>query len=220
LPKKQNNNNYHHKNAYCLDCGADKGKSVAYAIQKWYYKQIESWLITNGLAEKKLFQGEELYSFYDFIKFIQENHPNLEQHWNDLFFGKIDKDFDGLLGQGIFFETAKSIEYICGEFKKEKQNIPNTPQPRKGKDNNNHREREREREQIQQDITNLENRPNKTPAEEQELTDKKNKLAKLENNTQNNNDNSWLKPALLIGGGLLIIGVIVILITKKAKSKR
>jgi len=143
-PKKQNNNNYHHKNAYCLDCGADKGKSVAYAIQKWYRKKIEDWLITNELAEKKFYQNKEYYFFYDFIKFIKENYPNLEESLNDLKYGKIDKDFNGLLGQIIFWETAKSIEYLCLEFKKEKQNTPNIPQPRKGKDSKVIRERERE----------------------------------------------------------------------------
>lgn len=39
--EKQNNTNYRHQNAYCVDCGADEGKSVAFSIQKWYRKKIE-----------------------------------------------------------------------------------------------------------------------------------------------------------------------------------
>jgi hypothetical protein len=88
--------------------------------------------------------------------------------------------------------------------------------------NNNHRERER----LQQSITNLTNKPNKTPAEEQDLAKKRKELAELDkkgknpNNTEQNNNNSWLKPTLIIGGGLLIIGVIAVLFIKKNKNKR
>ena len=80
------------------------------------------------------------------------------------------------------------------------------------------REREREREQIQRDISNLENKPNRTDEEEQELADKQKQLTKLQR-PANNNDNSWLAPALIISRGLLIIGVIIVFITKKNKRK-
>ena len=185
-------------NAWCLDCGEDKSNSFSKAFQKWYYKEIEKLLVNKSLK------------ISDFTNFLRKK--DYYNTWIDLKRARLEEQVIDNFGQDLMWYITKIIEEYCLEFAKDKGiNVDN---------NNNHRERERERANLQQQITNLENKPNKTVEEERELKDKKELLAKLENNTQNNNDNPWLKPTLIIGAGLLIIGVVVVLITKKSKNKR
>ena len=134
LPKKNK--------TYCLNCGTNKGKTFASVAQRWYAKEIKEWLVNNGLVEKKTVNNTDYYFCNNFIEFVKKN--NYEQQWNDLNRGKIDGEynFEGFTEQLTIWETAKSIEYICREFKKEKENNPNIPQPRKRKDNNQPTERE------------------------------------------------------------------------------
>ena len=121
--------------AYCLDCSADKGKPIASAIKIWYVEKVKEWLRKNKLTKIYVLNGEEIHSYNDFEEFVDKN--NYKKQWDDLNFGSIENIdsnyFGGFGGQAIFFEYARSIEYLCKEFKKEKE-----------KDDPNERERERE----------------------------------------------------------------------------
>lgn len=129
-PEKQKDNNYHHHDAYCLDCNETKGKLFASKCQTWYCKKIKEWLVEQGLAEK----FDHLYLTNNFNEFVKKN--NFEEQWNKLQGGRIDDNygFEGLIGQGVFWESAKSIEHLCLEFKKEKEkDNPNPERERESK---------------------------------------------------------------------------------------
>jgi len=127
LPKKNK--------AYCVDCGDNKSKLFTKNVQKWYCKKIENWLKDNNLTTE--LNGN--YSFGEFTIFLSTN--NYVGYWYKLRSGKIEEEFGNVLGgQILFWEVCKSIEYLCLEFKKEKQNNPNTP-PRKSKEKTRERER-------------------------------------------------------------------------------
>lgn len=81
---------------------------------------------------------------------------------------------------------------------------------------------QQQKSQLQQDITNLENKPNKTPHEEQDLTNKKKELEKLNNSVDNQEKDktSWIKPVLIISSIILAIGLIIYLFSRNKKSKR
>jgi len=97
-------------------------------------------------------------------------------------------------------------------------------------ENKNDREREQnltEQQQLQIEITNLENEPNKTAEQQAELATKKKRLQELErlldqkNNISTNNAQPSDKTSLVIGGG--VIGVFLVgfglLIVRRNKNK-
>ncbi|WNE40195.1 MAG: Ribonuclease Y [Mycoplasmataceae bacterium] len=216
-PEKQNDWNYHHQNAYCLDCGAIKGRSFANQCQSWYLEKIGKWF--DDELGKNYIYGIEANQFSEFIK---ENYPNFEQNYQNLKNGKLDEEyFDGFGGQMLFFEVARSIEKCCLEFKEKKQNSHSKPQS----NNKPNREREREREQksqLQSQISSLENKPNKTKEEEAELARKKKDLDRLNNQASQHpkEKSNWLKPVLIMGGVILVSGLVIYLIAKNKQSKR
>ena len=253
-PEKQNNYQYNFRKAYCLECSTDKGREFAFNCQLWYKKKIDEWLDEQKqkIIENEKLKKNDILGLYDYLygsnssidDFIKKDYPDLEQHWQKFKNGRIDEEyFEGILGQGLFFEMSRSIEKIYLEFilriEQQINNNPNkeqepsdsnlpVPKPHKHKDNsdsNTEREREREREQIQQSISNLENKPNKTTEEEQELEDKKKQLEQLDNDTDvpaKANANEPFNWTPWIIGGLVLVAVIGIgfyLISKKGKDK-
>jgi len=118
-----------------------------------------------------------LFEYNDFDEFVKKN--NLEEQWKELQIGNgkwSNEDFQGLFGQLYFFEIARGIEYLCQEFKKQKeQEIPSENSPEA------ERERERERERIKRKIKKLTKRTNRTPEEETELENLRTRLKDLGN---------------------------------------
>ncbi|CAI2162057.1 11671_t:CDS:2 [Funneliformis geosporum] len=57
--EKQNNYQYRHKNAYCMDCDA---------------KKVREWLKSNGLTKLYTLNNEEIHSYNDFEEFIDNNN--------------------------------------------------------------------------------------------------------------------------------------------------
>jgi len=73
-----------------------------------------------------------------------------------------------------------------------------------------------QKSQLQQEINNLENKPNRTPAEQQELNDKKEQLTKL-TQQQNKDGLPWGKIGLGVLGVSLVV-LVIVLIVKKSKK--
>jgi len=233
-----------------LECSTDKGREFAFNCQLWYKKKIDEWLDEQKqkIIENEKLKKNDILGLYDYLygsnssidDFIKKDYPDLEQHWQKFKNGRIDEEyFEGILGQGLFFEMSRSIEKIYLEFilriEQQINNNPNkeqepsdsnlpVPKPHKHKDNSDSNT-EREREQIQQSISNLENKPNKTTEEEQELEDKKKQLEQLDNDTDvpaKANANEPFNWTPWIIGGLVLVAVIGIgfyLISKKGKDK-
>ena len=108
-----------------------------------------------------------------------------------------------MLGQAVFWETAKSIEHLCCEFAKEKKNNPEQPPSSNDK---------QKISELKAKIKELESKINKTSEEEAELVTKQAQLTKLTNN------NSWIIPTLIIGGTILLVSLVIFL-TKNKKNK-
>jgi len=228
-PEKQNNNNYRHHNAYCLDCNATKGRVFAGDLQRWYVRKVEEWLKSNGLTEKI----GDYHSTYQFVEFVEKN--NYQQQWNKLCLGKIHENFEGLLGQAIFFEYAKSVEHLCQEFKKEKeQEKPNNPDPEREiilnyyKSNNiksikltnnkllikyNHKEEEEEEEAKTSELKQIKKYiQNYSQNNQLSLAD----LEKTENNSSNSNLPLYLASAVGIGAFILLL---IFILTRNNKRR-
>jgi curved DNA-binding protein CbpA len=102
------------------------------------------------------------------------------------------------------------------EIRKKEQELANLK-----RNNGNYNNNRRQRERVQQQISQLENKPNKTPEEEQDLINKKEELKKLNNptNNQESNKHNWIKPTLIVVGFLAII-ILIIKIKKNPKKKK
>ena len=207
-PEKQNTYKYHHQKAYCIDCGADKGEKVAKAIQRWYCNKIDEWLKSQGM-ERGGYDPNWLM--------LLKNNNYYEDWWIKAQSRGIDPDyFEGLFGQSDFFEFARNIEYFCQELIKEK----NKPNENPNDNDNQQIQKKNKIKRLKRIIKNLENKSNRTPSEDQELTTKKAQLAQLENEQNNNtNNNSWLQPTLIIGGSIIVIGLIWWATAKKNNKK-
>jgi|SRR6185437_8730478 len=120
----------------------------------------------------------------------------------------------------IFQEMNDYIEEYLLEFAKKKEPVGNKKE--------RHSRTSRERAKLQQDISNLENKPNLTPKEEQNLANKKQKLKDLENkekdldNSEKNNNSSNKDNNLLLYLGLGMVGLIILglIILFKKRTKR
>jgi len=97
-----------------------------------------------------------------------------------------------------------------------------------GNQKNNNQIIHTQKEQLQTEITSLEKKPNKTPAEQAELEAKRKRLQELEEllKKQNSNANNTTKPSdkttLYIGCGVVgvvLIGLVLILVRKNKKKK-
>ena len=97
-------------------------------------------------------------------------------------------------------------------------NLP-APKHHKHKDNS---DSNTEREQIQSEISDLENKPNKTTEEKAELDQKRKQLEQLDKNSEPSNSKEPFNWTPWIVGGLVLVAVIGIgfyLISKKRKDK-
>jgi len=100
---------------------------------------------------------------------------------------------------------------------------------KKGGNDNNPTNKEKnqlqsQQTQLQADITNLENKPNKTKAEQALLEEKKKELEKLLNRSRKNNSNSSKnsdKTGLYIGCGIAVIALIfgIFIFLRKHKKR-
>jgi hypothetical protein len=71
---------------------------------------------------------------------------------------------------------------------------------------------------LRYEIKELESKPNRTPKEEQELADLKDKIKKLEQENKNNNSPSSYVPYLVGGCFLVVFLLLAVVIFKKNRK--
>ncbi|RHZ35676.1 hypothetical protein [endosymbiont GvMRE of Glomus versiforme] len=157
---------------------------------KRFSESLQRWYykkITEWLREKDL----KTYEFNNFLR--QENYYDV---WSDVQRGRFEGAVSNFLEQATMWKIAENIEDYCLEFAKSKGINTN--------------------KKLQQSISNLANKPNKTLAEETELANLRKKLEEL-NKTEQSKEPDY-KP-LIIGASFLVAGIIIsaLLFSKKKK---